>query len=218
MAKLSLDSRDFLDTILDSASYPEEQAHEDKRLVTLGSTTAGGVGDALAEASTALGDLGEEQDDDNDLQSIVQASIASTVGGSHGQESTTNPQYAAASAVVTKALEVRRTIDGTKLPAFVYRGVPVTNHALIAEALCLRGTICRRLGDYEESKLMTESALNIFKDLFGRKSLSVADALYEYANYHVDVGVLSEALIPSCCQPRCSSSVPFYEYSGACDN
>ena len=106
----------------------------------------------------------------------------------------TDPQYAAASAVVTRALEVKRTFEGTKLPAFVYRGVPVTNHVLIAEALCLRGTICRRLGDYEESKLMTESALNIYKDLFGRKSLSVSGALYEYADYHVDVGVLSEAL------------------------
>ena len=98
------------------------------------------MGDALAEASAVQGDFAEDQDDDHDLQSILQASIASTVGGSLGQDSTTNPQYAAASAVVTKALEVPRTLEGTKLPAFVYRGEsPVTNHALIAESLVPEG-------------------------------------------------------------------------------
>lgn len=203
LSKLSLDSRAFLDTILDSASHPAETALEDKRLLTVGATNAPlGLGLGAAPGD----DQDQDQpapDEDADVASMIDGSIASSLAtGNHPASNAgagrgagpDNAQYAAAQAVVVKALEVPRDLDGHKIPSFRWKGVPVSNHCLIAESLWLRGRICRLLGDFEESKLMTESCLNIHKDLFGRKSVPVADSLYELADYHSTTGVLAEAL------------------------
>jgi tetratricopeptide (TPR) repeat protein len=201
MSKLSMDSRAFLDTVLDSASYPPETALEDKRLVTMGANSNPlGLGRGGEEDAS---EGGVDPDDDADVASMIGGSVASSLGTGMGSASNAgagrgagadNAQYAAAQAVVSRALEVPRDLDGHKIPAFRWKGVPVSNHVGIAEALYLRGKICRLLGDFEESKLMTESCLNIRKDLFGRKSVPVSEALFELADFHATTGILAEAL------------------------
>ena len=85
-------------------------------------------------------------------------------------------------------------VDGEKLPTFVYRNIPVSNHAMIADTLSLRAACCIKLGDIAEGRVMVEAALNIRKDLFGRKSLPTADSLFQLANLTQLSGVLSEAM------------------------
>jgi hypothetical protein len=54
--------------------------------------------------------------------------------------------------------------NDSKPPTFVYRGVPVSPHFLIADTLNLRGEICLGLGDASEAREMIDAAGIVGKD------------------------------------------------------
>ena len=185
--KLNLNSKQFLENILESQSYPEIDLIE-KRLITQAGTTAGGVADQVTDAFAR----DPSASNDYDVASVLED--GSLDGGGSIANELAQAQYTASHAVVTKALELRVGLDGERLPAFVYRNIPVSNHSQIAAVLSLRAEISLAMGDVEEARLMCESALNIRKDLMGRKSLASGQSLYQYARINQLSGSLSEAL------------------------
>jgi len=184
--KLNLNSKQFLENILESQSYPEIDMIE-KRLITQAGTTAGGVADQVTDAFAR----DPAASNDYDLASVLDDG---SLGGGSVANELADAQYAASHAVVTKALELRLGLDGERLPAFVYRNIPVSNHSQIANVLAMRAEISLAMGDIEEARLMCESALNIRKDLMGRKSLATGQSLYQYACINQLSGTLSEAM------------------------
>eukprot|EP00605_Chrysophyceae_sp_TOSAG23-4_P001580 GSChrysophyteH1.ASY1.ANO1.1735.1 assembled CDS len=182
-AKLSINAKQFLENILESQSFPEIDMLE-KRLITQAGGTSGGIQEKISDAFARDPAAGN----DFDVSSVLEdGSVVSSID-------LADAQYAASQAVVTKALELRTGIDGERLPAFVYRNIPVSNHSMVANTLFMRAEVSLAQGEVEEARLMCDSALNIRKELFGRKSLPTGQSLYQYAQITELAGVVSEAM------------------------
>lgn len=132
----------------------------------------------LKEADEGENSAGEEPEETDGLLEEIEEDVNATellmseILGADGTSAV------AAADEATHTVLLNAMADAEKSPPFVYRGIPVFHHLLIAESLYTKATIMLTLGEWAEAKLLYDNAFVIRYSVINRTTTLSADSLF----------------------------------------